>query len=83
MEFLVITCPYEECKGIIVVAKNEINCGIFRHLYCAETGQIQPHASKEECENWLKRTDVTVYGCGKPFKYNPDTPGLAEICDYI
>ena len=50
--------------------------------------QIDPHASKEICDNLVKNNEI--YGCGKPFKlfYNRNPTNnvvsfYAEICDYI
>ena len=75
MDYLVIECPH--CHDSIIIYKNEINCRIFRHAVFKNGEQINPHASKEECE----RLVGSIYGCGKPFQLNEkDEP---EICDYI
>lgn len=78
-----ITCPH--CDGLIAVNKNEINCAIFRHaIYKSNLNPINPHASKEICENLLN-TDQ-VYGCAKPFRVNLDVVNNKlniYICDYI
>jgi hypothetical protein len=48
-DYIVIKCPH--CHEEIVVMKEEINCAIFRHGVLKATGQqINPHASKEECD---------------------------------
>ena len=74
MDYLVIECPH--CHDSIIIYKNEINCRIFRHAVFKNGEQVNPHASKEECERL-----VDIYGCGKPFQLNEkDEP---EICDYI
>lgn len=73
MDYLIIECPH--CHESIIIYKNEINCRIFRHAVFKNGEQINPHASKEECER------LDVYGCKKPFRLNEkDEP---EICDYI
>jgi hypothetical protein len=43
---------------------------------------MNPHASKEECDQLVK--DQKIYGCGKPLRIvkKEDTYEL-EICDYI
>jgi len=71
----VVVCPH--CKEYILI--QELNCGIFRHGVVKTTGeQIPSHASKEECEAYLK--DNLIYGCGKPFEIrNQDI----RRCDYI
>ena len=72
---LVIICPH--CNGMVII--EQLNCAIFRHgVFKASGKQIPPHASKEECDNWVKNNDI--YGCGKPFKVEE---GKAVICDYI
>ena len=70
-------CPH--CKSTVQIAKNEINCGIFRHGVYIKTGRnIPPHASKSQCEKLLMNKEI--YGCGKPFKFNTKN---IEVCDYI
>jgi len=76
----IITCPY--CDEFILI--HELNCCIFRHGYFIETGeQIDPHSSKETCEELLQ--SGKIYGCGKPFKIVVLEDGTWEIqkCDYI
>lgn len=82
-ETYVFSCPW--CENKIQVKISEINCSIFRHAVMKNTGnQVNPHASKEECEN-LVISDM-IYGCGKPFMLfkngNSDTLE-AKICDYL
>jgi hypothetical protein len=73
---LVISCPH--CNDPILI--DQLNCKIFRHAVFKNNGlQINPHASKLECEDYLIKN--LIYGCGKPFKINSQY--LAEICDYI
>lgn len=79
-----IICPH--CSGTVIVAPEDIRCRIFRHL-SGPQGQINPHASRAECEAMLAlnlpgRPQVAL-GCGRPFRYNPQAQGNAEICDYI
>ena len=76
---LIITCPH--CNNPVLI--EQLNCKIFRHAVLKNTNQqINPHASKDECDKYI--SDDLVYGCGKPFKiieYNQQYK--AEICDYI
>ena len=73
-----ITCPH--CKLLVLI--EELNCAIFRHGVIIKTQQqIPPHASKNECENYIKNG---VIGCGKPFKVIlKDKEYIAIDCDYI
>lgn len=72
-------CPH--CAGLVEVAQNEMNCRIFRHAVLKSNGtQINPHASKEECERIID----SIRGCGKPFRISVvDGKMVAEKCDYI
>lgn len=69
-------CPY--CN--IPIEIESINCGIFR-CGVIKSGQINPHASKEQIEH-LKSTQDWVAGCGGPMRYNQMMNQL-EKCDYI
>jgi hypothetical protein len=78
---LFVKCPH--CEGMMELPINELNCRIFRHgvLKC-NTQQVNPHLSKQECDN-LVQHDL-VFGCCRPFiivvnenKY------YINICDYI
>jgi hypothetical protein len=70
-----VICPH--CNGMVIIDK--LNCAIFRHGVFKNTGkQIPPHASKEECDNWVKNNDI--YGCGKPFQV---IENKAVVCEYI
>jgi hypothetical protein len=72
-------CPHEDCKMMIQVPRNEIRCTIFRHaVFKNEMKFVPPHASKEECERWLREN--LVFGCAKPFKFDGNK---VEICGYI
>jgi hypothetical protein len=81
--FYTLSCPH--CNGVILVQKNELNCKIFRHaVYKHNMEQINPHSTKEECENLLG--DDKIFGCGKPFRVileNGTNNLIIEICDYI
>jgi hypothetical protein len=72
---IITECPH--CKiGVFVEA---LNCRIFRcGIYKHNKQQINPHASKAECD----RLFVTgaIYGCGKPFMVMDDK---TVVCDYI
>lgn len=80
-EYINIKCPH--CDSYILIYKNEINCGIFRHGIYKNTGmQINPHAEKTECDNLYNNN--LIYGCGKPFRINKSNDiHNVEICDYI
>jgi hypothetical protein len=70
-----VICPH--CNGMVII--EQLNCAIFRHGIFKNTGkQIPPHASKEECDNWVKNNDI--YGCGKPFQV---IENKAVVCEYI
>lgn len=82
MDYIIVECPH--CEGQIQIFKKEINCTIFRHAVFKDTfHQINPHASKDECEQLLSYGKVI--GCCKPFKLNIKNNGCyePEICDYI
>jgi hypothetical protein len=75
-----IICPH--CDEPILIEK--LNCCIFRHGALKANGkQIEPHASKELCDFYIKKD--MIYGCGKPFQIvqNADGEYTAVICDYI
>lgn len=76
---MIITCPH--CNMYILI--EQINCAIFRHGVYRDTGQqLNPHASKIECDNAI--THDLIYGCGMPFKLiQINDEYTAVICDYI
>jgi hypothetical protein len=60
MEFNIVTCPH--CLGDILIFNNEICCAIFRHgIYKHNGNQLDPHASKEECDNAYIKINVIIY----------------------
>ena len=76
----IVICP--NCDELVMI--NELNCCIFRHAILIETGQqIDPHTSKEDCEELVK--SGKIYGCGRPFKIVVLEDGQWEIqkCDFI
>lgn len=75
---IIIICPH--CNDFILI--EELNCCIFRHAVLIKTNkQIDPHASKELCEYYIKKNKI--YGCGKPYKIiMEDNVYKAIICDY-
>jgi len=75
----VLTCPH--CSKFIII--EQINCGIFRHgTLKSNNTQINPHASKEECEHFIN--NGLIYGCGKPFRIiQKEDKFFIEICEYI
>jgi len=74
-----IQCP--SCNEYIYI--EQLNCNIFRHGVLKKNGeQIDPHSSKEICDNLFNNNEI--YGCGKPFiikMINNDYKAI--ICDYI
>jgi hypothetical protein len=82
LNILTFECPH--CLDYIQVNVNDLNCMIFRHAVHKESfNQINPHASKIECENHIQLNDV--YGCSKPFKITINHLNIYSIskCDYI
>jgi len=70
-------CPH--CKMLCQVPRSEIRCTIFRHaVFKKDMKFVPPHASKKECQRWVK--EDLIYGCAKPFKFDGNK---VEICDYI
>lgn len=84
---LIFQCPH--CQGDVIIAKSEINCGIFRHaIYKSSGQQIPPHAPKEECDRLITQNEI--FGCARPFqiiKNNNETSQSEswqiQICEYI
>jgi len=76
---IVTTCPH--CNDQILI--EQLNCKIFRHgILKSNNSQINPHASKEECEYYINNN--LIYGCGNPFKIIEINNELkAVICEYI
>jgi len=76
---ILIECPH--CQGMVEII--QIGCAIFRHgIYIQTQQQLNPHASKEICEDAIAKK--LIYGCGKPFKIeNIDNNYLATKCNYI
>jgi hypothetical protein len=79
LEEPILECPH--CKEFVIIEK--LNCGIFRHGIIKTTGkQMDPHAPKEMCDNFLK--NKIIYGCGKPFQIIQTGEKFEiVICDYI
>ena len=80
-EHVILQCPY--CEEFILIYKKEFNCKIFRHAYYKSNNQqIDPHSSKEVCDNLIKENKI--YGCAKPFKLIENNQSYKlEKCDYI
>ena len=82
---LVVQCPH--CQYPVLI--EELNCRIFRHgVFKINGTQINPHASKELCDFYVKND--LILGCSKPFQIilnehskNNDDAFIAVICDYI
>jgi hypothetical protein len=75
----ILMCPH--CNNYVVIEK--INCGIFRHgTLKINNIQINPHASKEECDHYINNN--LIHGCGKPFRIvKVNDKFIIEICEYI
>ena len=83
-EFYIFECPH--CNSTVEVHKNEVNCSIFRHGYfytknsegkITLTSQINPHASEQDCINYLK--EERIIGCGMPFKMEKHENGYKAV----
>ena len=74
-----VKCPH--CGEYIII--EQINCAIFRHgIYKANFIQINPHLSKNQCDELIN--GGLIYGCGKPLRIEKnDNVWIALICDYI
>ena len=75
----VLICPH--CNNYIIIEK--LNCGIFRHgTLKSNNTQINPHASKEECDYYINNN--LIHGCGKPFRIiQINDKFIIETCKYI
>jgi hypothetical protein len=85
-DLLVFLCPH--CEMTVEVKKSEMNCRVFRHGYHTSPdkkqllSQVNPHASKEECEKIL--AEGNVVGCCRPFQITGDDANMrVEVCEYI
>lgn len=76
---ILVTCPH--CLLLVEIEK--INCAIFRHgIFKIDNNQINPHASKADCDNYI--INNLIIGCGKPFKiYYENNEYKAVECEYI
>ena len=81
IDYIVYHCPYEDCRLMCVVYKNELNRHIFRCGYNKTNNQqIPQHLQRIECDKM--RNDTDIIGCARPYRFevNAITP---IICDYI
>lgn len=76
------------CQEPFVVSHKEFNCRILRHgVYKHNMQPIPPHASKEECDAFVR--DGLIFGCGRPLQIvdknvGTDSPSYdVVICEYI
>lgn len=78
MDYIIVNCPH--CNCLILIYKNQINCGIFRHGVIKHNFEnINPHLDKSQCDELILSNKI--YGCGKPFRIvNSES---AQICEYI
>jgi len=79
MDNIIVICPH--CNVYVFIEK--LNCCIFRHAILKSTSiQINPHASKEECDKLISQD--LILGCGKPFRIIIDGEKIiVEICEYV
>lgn len=86
----VFTCLH--CNETFVIHMKDFNCKILRHgVYKHNLQQINPHASKEECDMLV--ATGKIYGCAGPLQIvESDSSGGAiatpnqysvVTCDYI
>jgi hypothetical protein len=74
-----VTCPH--CYGGVLVAKDQVNCTIFRHARYKHNGeQVNPHLPKHECDTLV--ANRAVDGCCRPFRVFVNQR-VAVVCDYI
>jgi hypothetical protein len=79
-QVIYVTCPH--CLGEIQIAKQEINCGIFRHATFKGTGvQVDSHAPQSVIA--MLMSGGMVRGCGQPFKVKSfEGKYVAETCGF-
>lgn len=76
MDVIFFPCPH--CGIGIAVAKNEVNCGVFRcGVYKHSLKPINPHAKKAECEKLVR--EGRIHGCGGAFRLEN---GTVSICGH-
>jgi hypothetical protein len=75
---LIFPCPH--CGLMIVVARRDLRCRIFRHGVGRDQAALPPHSSREVCE----RLAGDMYGCTGPFRLvERGGRWYPEVCDYI
>jgi hypothetical protein len=75
---IIVNCPH--CNVPILI--EQLNCRIFRHgILKSNNTQINPHASKEECDYYINNN--LILGCGKPFRILENNEFKTVICEYI
>jgi len=77
---IILKCPY--CNLYFFIYKHELNCHIIRHaIYKENYNQVDPHLSKEECDNLVKKK--LIYGCCNPIEIiNENNIYKCIKCDY-
>lgn len=77
---IIYQCPH--CSAYIETLLTETNCRIFRHGTLKNGLQMNPHASRKECEALI--TAGAIYGCGRPYMLHfVNDTWESKICDYI
>ena len=75
---IIVNCP--NCNNPVLI--EQLNCRIFRHgILKSNNNQLNPHASKEECEYYINNN--LIHGCGKPFRVLENNDFKTVICEYI
>lgn len=76
------------CQEPFVISHVDFNCRILRHgVYKHNMQPIPPHASKEECDAFVR--DGLIFGCGRPLQIIHKKTGEyiptyeVIICEYI
>jgi hypothetical protein len=76
-EYIIVTCPH--CGEPILIDKNQIRCGIFRHaVYKHNQQQVNPHLSYLKCKELIRKN--RIIGCCKPFRVTEEHNAIP--CDY-
>lgn len=73
-------CPHCDC--LFVVDDGEVNCRVIRHFVFKNGTQLNPHASKKDCDRAFE--EKLGYGCAKPILLSKETGDWKAVpCDYI
>ena len=79
---VVFECPH--CLTFFIMNKKEFNCKIIRHAVLKSSlVQINPHASKQECDALV--ASQSIIGCGNPLKIidKGQNEFIVVACEFI